>query len=535
MLPKFKGRIFLKLGDGRENSISAYSTRRNYKYALPKIPIKKDADHKISSSSGLKRSNSIKIINGAQLKMLQKSANIQNDCPIVDTEISNLVSINTTTQVNKHIAHKVNPNESLLLPKLGTQESLELRISICSDILDFTDLQADVLEKEQKMHALCEISQFLENAYEAKKIDENLLKKMLEMIEANIVRPPPFVQNNYFLIDRTIVFVDPSWPHLFYIYQILNRLISLFPNSPLFDLDFFKKIIVLTDIPDSNERLQVLAFMRLFYDSHLMLQNQILGLVRNKLLSLKMRESSYPPFCVTPLLSFLAHIFQKNGRQPSFEFYTLLRASVFPLISSPYLTTFINYLINLLETAIIPGNSVIMYLHQLLLHMWPVADGEKQSCFAQLLILCLGKMSALQVTNVIKPSIRLIAGVIEGQQVRSLEIVLNFLNGEPPEWVRKHSKRIVNDLYMPIKEISLNHWSPIIKAKASSVITELGKLDKKAFVKACQEKISDRKRKDAESRRKAFKEWRAINKSVDMPEFNRTKIDENIKECFALK
>jgi hypothetical protein len=535
MLPEFKGKFLPPFGRSNGKLASFFRWKRVYQYSKPIPPVKARTSNKKKTKYGLQRMGSSTTVSGVNVHTLENTPKYQRDGPIVDTEISNVISLNSSLKVNKEIIHKVSTVEFVPRPKINAPGAYELRLSICSEIFDFTDPDANVAEKLQKTQTLCEIVDLVENTDEAKKLTEDQIKMTLEMIETNIIRRPPAIQFSSFLMDRGVSFIEPAWEHLIYVYRILNKLLAAFPTCCLFDMDLFKKIIALTDIPDYSERQQVLTFMKLFYDSHLNKQLEILILVKNKLLSFTMGNDERPPFCVSPLLSFLNHVFIKSNKQPHFEFYNIVRTAVFPLISSSYLPLFNNFITNLFNTIISEGTPVIEYLHQNLIRLWPISNGEKQAYFIDFHILCLRKMNDKQVTNALKQSLGLFADVLNGEQADAIEAVLNFLNSEKPEWVVTHSSRVINELYRPVKDLTIKHWSCIIREKAATAIMELGKLDRNAFIIVCQKDVPDRTKKNLVSAKKSMKDWQRIVKTVKLPEFDRKSLVSSIKELYTPK
>ena len=530
MFPKFRGTAYHIIGNCAKSGTSAYVRKRDYLYIKPNPPLiqEKQYDRKglISPTSSQQM-----IANKMTAHDFEKN---KGKGPIVDAEISNVITFNTRKMPLFTQSSSMNIETLQNIDSLSFEKKFEFKLLICCDLYDFTDTNVDITNREQKTRILCELVQFFEQNNEAKNLSEHLQEETMKMIETNIVRPTPIIPMSPILLDFTTVFVEPAWPQLFYVYQVLNRLISLYPESKLFNLDFVKTIIHLTNIPDNNERLQLLAFLRVYYDTHQSQKTEILGLVRMKLIDVHDLDS--PPFCVTPLLVFLSHIYQRCNKQPPMEFFTLIKTSVFPLVISSYLPLFHAHMLSLLNTIIAPGNYLANEFHKELIRYWPNSSGQKQCSFTEFLLFCMSKMNVQQVTDSIKITLMKLNNVIIGDQLHAAEIVLDYIIGSHKDpWVTNHSKRFVVTLYDAIKETSINKWSDTIREKANDALIELGKLDRKAFLKVRQGKQDELQKKRMEINKAASKNWQRIIVQIRDNSINNKEEIAKIKEAFQYK
>ena len=524
----------------RTSNVS-YSYKRAYTFVQPKCKYLEENDPNdvrnaispTNSSLQLRPGNGTFTVNGVSGSAVNQALN----GPIIDTEVSNVITVNSGRNLKK-LPSSLKASQSIenvdLISHLSPLEVFDLKITICFDTFDFTKPNEDVALKDQKTKILCELVQFFEQSNEAKKLPEELQEKTLQMIEANIMRPPAVIAPSPILLDFSTVFVEPSWTQLFYVYQILNRFVSLYPKSKLLTLDFFKKMLNLSNIPDNNERLQILAFLRIYYDTHPPERRTMIDLVKAKLMDIFNMDGL--PFCITPLLVFLSHIYLRCNKQPPYEYYTVIKYAVFPLIVSPFLPLFHPHLVSLLTVILPYGNPLVAGFHQSLVKTWPTSNGQKQGCYMELILMCMTKIDEPTLTDAVKGTLQIMKEVLTGQQSKSIEVVIEFILGKKEDWVIKHSRRIVLALYDTIKDLSTSHWSPIIREKATAAMVEFGKLDRKSFLKARQTKPIDILRKHYETEKATVRGWQKVIYSVDdVNEEDQRKFVASVKEKFPYK
>ena len=523
MLPHLYGEFHMNGYSARRNQ-TAFFKKRMYKYAKPIAHKAKEIQGSYNTISSIGQNNLVK-------KIIAKNSDQNNmNEPIIDTEVSNVITV-SARKVQKHNILSREQRESIsTVDTLPFEERFSLKITLCNVIYDFTNPNEDIEEKDTKTKVLCELVQFFEQKNEAKNLSVKFQLKTLKMIETNIYRPIPTIKISPFLMDFSTVFVEPSWPQLFYVYQILNRVIILYPNSSYFTLDFFKIIIYLTNMPDNNERQQILAFLRSFYDTHQSLKMEIIEVVRKKLLDA--HDSENPPFCITPLLVFLAHIYQRCYKQPPDKYFTLIRVSVFQLVTSSFLPIFHQHLVSLLQAIFEQGSDLNIEFFQTVIKYWPLSNSQKQACFVEMLLLCMSKMNPAQVNDNIKTALTHLSDIIMGDHVKAAEAVFDFIlnSAKDQQWFVDQSKKAIPYLYDYIHEVSQTHWSPVMREKATNCLLEMGKIDRKTFLSCKQKKPADLKRREQDTIRQAVKGWQKVVHQISDPNFDRRSTVQWIKD-----
>nr|GMD39510.1 serine/threonine protein phosphatase 2A 57 kDa regulatory subunit B' beta isoform-like [Ipomoea batatas] len=146
---------------------------------------------------------------------------------------------------------------------VSERQNLFLRkVQICCFQFDFTDTMKMAREKEIKRQSLVELVDFIQSG--SGKITESNQEEMIRMISANIFRclPPNSHENTGSENadpEEEEPFLEPSWPHLQLVYELLLRYIVSSDTDTkvakrFIDHSFVLKLLDLFDSEDPRER-----------------------------------------------------------------------------------------------------------------------------------------------------------------------------------------------------------------------------------------------------------------------------------------
>ena len=103
------------------------------------------------------------------------------------------------------------------------KESFQKKLLICQKNYDYKDESKDVKGKTERLNAINEIQQYLQDQKTVVSLIIPHLDDVMTMIEKNIFRPLPNVKKSNLQMSDTGVEaedeVDPAWPHLQGIYE----------------------------------------------------------------------------------------------------------------------------------------------------------------------------------------------------------------------------------------------------------------------------------------------------------------------------
>ena len=475
-----------------------------------------------------------KIINLYDWNLVLKQNNLKFEITF-ENEIPFVLSIQSTRKFSNEFNIKlIEP-----LPNISDQKFTLIyteKIEICSYIIDFLSSKINNEFKDLKSRCLCELVQFFEQSIEVRKLSIELQEITFKMLEKNIfdqipVFPTKILSNNF-----SVVIVDPSWPHLFYSFQILNRFIQLFSESILINLNIAKKALFLLNLPDNNERLQLLAFLRSYYDIRPTERNSIVILIQHQLINFI--HGLLPPYSITPLLVLLAHIFTRSGRNPSPEYIKTIKIAVFPLLLSSNLQFFHQQILQLFNTILINQSPLIFDYFIFIISNFPILNTSKIIFFLDNLFLILPKLEEEIIKKYLKRIYKIISQSMISNNSKIVEFSLNILfKPKLDDWIINNAKHTVYNLFEPIKNVSENHWNNNIKSKAIQALGEMGKLHRQAFIKMRNVKgIADLKAKRHENEKNTMRNWANLAKSYYGENQNDYRIMiQSIKDNFDLK
>lgn len=354
------------------------------------------------------------------------------------------------------------------------------KLQICSQIIDFTSTNDQVTQKEIKTKTICEFIELFENKRELSGITLKHQQLIFDMLSKNIFKQTPFFPSTILAADYSLTLVDPSWSHLFYCYQILNRFVQVFPESPLITLNVIKKTIDLTELPDTNERMQLLAFLRSYYSLHPENQSPMLKHVTNKLIDL--HDGVATPFCALPLILFISHMFNKSQPSTLGEFKQTVKDGVLPLMSLPYLSMYSGSIKQLLSNMASSDSSLVLEFLRSIELQWPLLDGTKQVYFLQILIGIWEKMNLSAFKPMSTRVFTFLAEYVEAPQARVCQTILDIWdNVANDSWVAINSRSAIHAMYESVLNVVEKSWNKKSVEKASKALSEMYRINKHSY------------------------------------------------------
>ena len=401
--------------------------------------------------------------------------------PLIDSEVPGVIRVTAA----RHVAvsgvtfAKLDPlPRSVQDPQFNTL--LKQKLDICCEILDFLSPNAQVQEKEIKSRSLCELIELFENSREVTTLNDEQKGWIFHMLEMNILRQDPIYPIVFMSVDYSLSIVEPAWPHLFYCYQILNRFIQLFPDSHFLGLDTVKKLIHLTQLPDTNERMQLIAFLRTYFDKNEKSRVEVLKMVERKLIDI--RDGSATPFCAMPLLILLTHIYHKMAN--TVEYKRTLNEAVLPLLGLRFLPMYHQNLKQLLVSITEKNSGFVHSVLRKLELMWPHTSGTKQKEFLEILIALCSKSPQDIFRPLARRVFKFIGECILSPNVKVSEVSIGiWAQVTPNNWIGLNSRLAIQGTFDNIMFIIQKSIYPTSVEKAKLALTEMSKINKSAYHK----------------------------------------------------
>jgi serine/threonine-protein phosphatase 2A regulatory subunit B' len=225
-----------------------------WKQILSKLPKKSSSKNHSSSSSSTSKSSD----NGAS-----KSGNsqTQNAPPVKPSADSGFKEGNLKGNGNGFTPYEALPGFKDV-PNAEKQNLFVRKLSLCCVVFDFSDPTKNVKEKDIKRQTLLELVDYV--ASPNGKFSETVIQEVVRMVSVNIFRTlNPQPRENKVIdaldLEEEEPSMDPTWPHLQLVYEILLRLIAS-PETDTklakkyIDQSFVSRLLDLFDSEDPRER-----------------------------------------------------------------------------------------------------------------------------------------------------------------------------------------------------------------------------------------------------------------------------------------
>lgn len=394
--------------------------------------------------------------------------------PIVDEEITTVVAIGA----HRDVSTKELPIIELPpLPQVNDpsfEMILSAKLELCSQNLDFSSPDKQLLMKDQKKKTLNEFLTFFEK-FDKKKVQNvsgTYLRAFFRMLNKNIIRKDPKFPGAVETFNYALSVLEPSWPHLSMCYQLLTKFITLFQDAEFVNLAFLRKIIFLMQLPDSNERAQLANFIKNYFLLHPESQKWILTEIKNALINLSAGQLS--PFALMPLLLVLYHILSKRIPELEDEIRKIFSQYSLPLLGFTYINQQYPQLKKFYLTTIKIYPDLTVPLMKEIQKKWPRQNGLKRHLMLDLLISVAELMNKSDFSRIASSFFAFLNNELLTDHVKIIERILQiFISEESRSWISVNSIPAIDEMYNDINYMRLNHWNPAIKQQCEIAIKKM--------------------------------------------------------------
>ena len=348
---------------------------------------------------------------------------------------------------------------------------LDKKLEICNILCNF-QMQEDYQQIiNMKKKSLEEILEKISNPSNTNYLDDDSVTKIAMMCKHNICRQITKLQSGMVSVwgneDDLPPICEPSWPHLFYVYQILRRLINSFKNKSIFSMDFVIDLLPIMHSPDQNERTALKAIIAQFYKVR---PKNISNDTVPKLMKLleEYKSSKQPPFIVVPILELLDNIFQLDIIDTAhIRIYFQCLLSLFSDSQFAYFEKSFLKLVDFFtdENPIFAA----MVVRSLISH-WPVSCIEKEASFLRVLTDIFPKVGQRDRAALMKRIFSIYAKCTISNASKVAESALNIWTSTQIEHIiQENAKVVIPILIVPVQRVLKEHWNSKVRETASTV------------------------------------------------------------------
>ncbi|KAK8889300.1 hypothetical protein M9Y10_034046 [Tritrichomonas musculus] len=394
---------------------------------------------------------------------------------------------------------------------------LQKKLELCSYMFSFNSTDK-VEQRDFKTETLNQFATLFETPNSAAQLNPFHRRAIFQMLEKNIFSNDPKFPTFSQLAELPPPSTDPSWPHRSICYQILIQFIQLFPESEYFNINFIKNAICHFQLPDANERLQLVVFIKKYIDIYEKRRAFILPLIRNAMFFLN--EGLYNPYCLMPLMALFSHLIFKYYDSMKDDIQAVFFEAVIPLMSYKYLTISFPHIKNVFLLMIRTDRDIIFLTLRKLQKLWPHQNNTKQVVFVDLLISVASTLEQRFFEKISSNFFSFLRDLLYSQQFKLIDTIVNiFVIEGYSAWITTNSSVAIDKLYEPIAIISLSYTDKIIKNKCINAIRAMSSLNNSEFTRC--ESLFKNKQKVAENHQPKNGNNRTINRSQSKPIINK--------------
>lgn len=358
---------------------------------------------------------------------------------------------------------------------------LQIKLEICSYIFDFSK-DDQIEQREIKTEALEHILGLFQDKIIASLLNPFQQQAIFRMIERNIFQIDPKFPTFTPVIEHLPPFSEPSWPHRSISYQILIQFIQLFPDAQCININIVKKIICHFQLPDPNERLQLVVFLKKYIELHEKEHAPILFMIKNAMIFLN--DEFYNGYCLVPIISIFSHIILKYYSKLKEEILNVFFEAFVPLVSYNYASLSFQHFKNVFLLMIRTDRDLAYLILKKLQKLWPHQNNSKQAAYTDLLISISASLDHRIFEKFSLNFFSFLRDLLFSQQFKLVDTIINiFVNESYSSWLTENSTILIDKLFEPISIISILSSDKLTKNKCMNALKTMSTMNNSEFNK----------------------------------------------------
>ncbi|XP_016465859.1 serine/threonine protein phosphatase 2A 57 kDa regulatory subunit B' beta isoform-like [Nicotiana tabacum] len=391
------------------------------------------------------------------------------------------------------------------------------KLQICCFQFDFTDTMKYVREKEIKRQALVELVDYVQSG--AGKISENNQEEMVKMISVNIFRclPPASHENtgseNVEQQEEDEPYLEPSWPHLQLVYELLLRYVVSSDTDTkvakrFIDHSFVLKLLDLFDSEDPREREYLKTILHRVYGKFMVHRPFIRKGINNIFYRFIYETERHSG--IGELLEILGSIINGFALPMKEEHKLFLVRALIPLHKPKPVAMYhqqLSYcIVQFVEKDYKLADTVIRGL----LKYWPVTNCQKEVLFLQELEEVLETTQAAEFQRCMVPLFRQIARCLNSPHFQVAERALFLWNNEHVVGLIAQNRNVVLPIIFDALQKNIdNHWNQAIHGLTVNVRKIFMEMDADLFDE-CQRQYSEKAARATELEEQRELRWQRL-------------------------
>ncbi|XP_076915307.1 serine/threonine protein phosphatase 2A 57 kDa regulatory subunit B' beta isoform-like [Bidens hawaiensis] len=408
------------------------------------------------------------------------------------------------------------------VPVSERQQLFVRKCYVCSLVFDFTDTLKSVKEKEIKRVNLVDLVDYVQSG--SSKVSEANQEEMIRMISVNIFRSlPPAAHENTGSVsmeaDEDEPYLEPSWPHLHLVYELLLRyIISTDTDTKVakrfIDHSFVLKLLDMFDTEDLREREYLKTILHRIYGKFMVHRPFIRKAINNifyQFIYETERNSG-----IAELLEILGSIINGFALPMKEEHKLFLARALIPLHKPKPIATYHQQLAYCIIQFVEKDNKLADTVINGLLKYWPITNCQKEVLLLGELEEVLEATQATEFQRCMVPLFKQLARCLNSPHFQVAERALFMWNNEHIVSLIAQNRTMILPIIFEALETNIRgHWNPAVHGLTSNIRKMFMEMDMQLF-EECQKQYAEKQARDRTVQDQRQQTWQRLEDSVDV-------------------
>jgi serine/threonine-protein phosphatase 2A regulatory subunit B' len=350
------------------------------------------------------------------------------------------------------------------------REVLCRKLKLCCEVYDFNDPAKDLADKDGKRMALADIADALSNTKGI--LSEEVYADLIQMVKKNLFRTlhlsPPLAPEAMLAgeLEEDEPRLEPAWPHLQLVYEILLRFITSPEVDPriarrYIDQKFLLGFLDLFDSEDPRERDYLKTILHRIYGKFMPLRPFIRRAIANVFLYFVFESERHNG--IAELLEILGSIINGFALPLKEEHKYFLRKALIPLHIPRTVALYHQQLVYCMTQFVEKYPPLAVDVLRGLLRYWPLTNSQKEVLFLAELEEIIEQTHPREFSVVLEDLFRRIAKCMQSPHFQVAERTLFLWNNEYlVSLILQYRERVFPIVYGALACNERNHWNTTV-------------------------------------------------------------------------
>lgn len=402
------------------------------------------------------------------------------------------------------------------VPWFERQDLLIKKLNLCCLQYDFSNPKENIAEKEIKRQTLLELVDYVQ--YGAGTLTERVQGEIAKMFASNLFRslPPACHEStglDKFDREEEDPCMDPAWPHLQIVYELLLRYIISADTDPrlakrYIDRFFVQRLLNLFDSEDPREREYAKTILHRIYGKYMMHRPFIRKAINNIFYRFIYETERHNG--ISELLEILGSIINGFALPLKEEHKLFLSRALLPLHKPKCLALYHQQLSYCITQFVEKDFTLVDTVIRGLLRYWPVTNSQKEVLFLGELEEVLEITQSSEFQSFMVPLFRQIGRCLNCSHFQVAERALFFWsNDHIVNLVAENRNVILPLIFEALEKNTACHWHQAVHGRTMNVRKMFIDMDENLF-KDCQLKFQEDEAKAREIEEKREVIWKHL-------------------------